>query len=121
MCMVEETYIDSNSGQVMKPQEGRPSWKNRRRVILATLYFCAFCILYIMISGADTRVNETIILGCFGLSASVIGFYVAGAAWTDVSIEKIKVTGGKGNTGSMNSPREPRIIKSLSNGKGPED
>ena len=76
--------------EIIKPSEGRPSWRNRRRVIFLTLFFCAFCILYIMMFGEDTRINETIVLGCFGLAFSTIGFYVAGAAWTDVSIEKIK-------------------------------
>lgn len=68
----------------------KPSWKNRRRVIFLSLLFCAFCVLYIMFQGNDTRINETIVLGCFALAGSIIGVYVAGSSWEDISIEKIK-------------------------------
>lgn len=100
MTVEDETHIAGN--EIIKPPQGRPSWKNRRRVIFLTLFFCAFCIMYIMMFGGDTRVNETIVLGAFGLAFTTIGFYVAGAAWTDVSIEKIKATGPAG---------EPRVVK----------
>lgn len=90
----EEADIKSETiikdGEIIKPKGGRPSWKNRRRVIFSTLIFCAFCIFFLLVWGDDSRVNETIALGAFSLAGSVIGFYVAGAAWTDVNIEKIK-------------------------------
>ena len=88
MTIKNETTLKNK--EIMKAPAGRPSWKNRKKVIFSTLIFCAFCIGFIMFGGADTRVNETIVLGCFAMATSVIGFYVAGASWTDVSIEKIK-------------------------------
>lgn len=91
MDINQETTLEGS--RIMKPKQGRPSWRNRRRVIFLTLFFCAFCIIFIMIKGQDTRVNETIVLGAFGLAFTTIGFYVAGAAWTDVNIEKIKASG----------------------------
>jgi hypothetical protein len=115
MTISTETYIEND--EIMKPSKGRPSWKNRRRVIFLTLFFCAFCILFIMIAGDDTRVNETIILGAFGLAFTTIGFYVAGAAWTDVNIEKIKVN----RVDNDYSEQGPTFIPTLANGKGLED
>lgn len=70
-----------------------PSWRYRRRIIFSTLSFCAACILYIMITGADTRVNETIVLGCFALAGSVIGVYVGGATWEDIKLENLRRPG----------------------------
>ena len=118
MNIKKETYIEDH--EIMKPLEGRPSWKNRRRVIFLTLGFCAFCIAYIMIFGVDSRVNETIVLGAFGLMFTTIGFYVAGAAWTDVSIEKIKVSDKRVST-QISNTREPTIIEPLVDGRGIED
>lgn len=61
----------------------KPSWKARRRIIYATLIFCAFCIGYILFKGQPTSLNEIIVLSCFGLAGSVIGSYVFGAVWDD--------------------------------------
>ena len=77
----------------MEDQEvssGRPSWSNRRKVVFATLFFCAFCVAYIMFDGNDSRLFETIVVSSFTLAGAVIGYYVAGAVWSDVSIEKLK-------------------------------
>ena len=122
MTITNETQIVGN--EIVKPTEGRPSWKNRRRVIFGTLFFCAFCISFIMFKGDDTRVYETIVLGCFGMATSIIGFYVAGAAWTDVSIEKMKIDSGVPSQNRRPEPiqgKEPEIIDRLSDGKGPDD
>lgn len=63
----------------------KPSWKNRRRVIMLSLAFCAGCILYIMIwsDPARTSVHEIIVMCAFGLAFSTIGSYVFGAVWDD--------------------------------------
>lgn len=91
----------------MGDESGKPSWKVRRRIILSTLVFCAFAVLYIMFQGNDTRINETIVLGCFGLAGSVIGFYVAGASWEDISLEKIKSKGSTRKTPSEAGKIDP--------------
>lgn len=64
----------------------RPSWKIRRRIILATLAFCAVCTVYLMVWGRDTAVNETIALGLVGLAISTVGSYVFGAVWDDRNV-----------------------------------
>lgn len=65
----------------------RPSWKIRRRIVIATLGFCAGCIVYLMIYGqADSRLHETIAYGLIGTAISTIGSYVFGAAWDDSNV-----------------------------------
>lgn len=61
----------------------KPSWKIRRRIIHATLIFCAFCVLWIMVRGDDRAVNEVIVMCAFGLAFAVIGSYIFGAVWDD--------------------------------------
>ena len=62
---------------------GKPPWHLRRKIIITTLLFCAFCIFYIMIWGTDSGVHEAIVLGSFATASAVIGTYVFGATWSD--------------------------------------
>lgn len=65
----------------------RPSWKIRRRVVIATIGFCMGCIVYLMVKGeADSRLHETIAMGVIGLFISTVGSYVFGAAWDDKNV-----------------------------------
>lgn len=64
----------------------KPSWKNRRRVVFGTLAYCAVLVAYIVISGNDTRLNETAVTGLLVLAGSVVGSYVFGAVWNDKNI-----------------------------------
>lgn len=66
----------------------KPSWEVRRRIIIATLVFCAFCVTYIMIWGDQRPVMEVIVFSAFGLALSVIGSYIFGAVWDDKNIMK---------------------------------
>ena len=75
----------------LKDPEFRPKWENRKRVIFLSLIFCAFCILYVMLTGEDTKLNETIVTMSFIAAISIIGSYVFGAAWDDKNVMK----GGK--------------------------
>lgn len=63
-------------------------WRIRRTIVIMTLVFCATCICYITLFGEDTRVNETILIGCFTLAGATIGSYVFGAVWDDNNIIK---------------------------------
>jgi hypothetical protein len=62
------------------------AWMHRRRIIYGTLVFCAFCIIYLLFRGGDTRLNETIVSSAFLLAGGVIGSYVFGAVWDDKNI-----------------------------------
>ena len=66
----------------------KPSWTVRRRIIIATLLFCAFCVVYVMVWGDDRGVLETIVFCAFGLGLSVIGSYIFGAVWDDKNVMK---------------------------------
>lgn len=58
-------------------------WQFRRTVIVMSLIFCATVITFLLLYGEDTRLNETIALGTFGLTISIIGSAVFGAVWDD--------------------------------------
>jgi len=62
------------------------AWTHRRRIIYGTLVFCAFCIIYLLFHGSDTRLNETIVSSAFLLAGGVIGSYVFGAVWDDKNV-----------------------------------
>lgn len=64
----------------------RPSWRIRRRIIVATLLFCAGEIIYLTGWGQDTDLASTIATGVILLAASVIGSYVFGAVWDDRNV-----------------------------------
>lgn len=68
--------------------EGKPSWRIRRRIIIATLIFCAAEVAYLTGWGDDTRLAEAIATGCLLLAGSVIGSYVFGAAWQDIKLDR---------------------------------
>lgn len=61
----------------------KPSWRIRRRIIVATLLFCAGEIIYLTGWGDDTDLASTIANGVLILAGSVIGSYVFGAVWDD--------------------------------------
>lgn len=66
------------------------SWKNRRRFMWIISIFCMYCIDYVMRFGADSRVNDTIIMAAFFCLASIVGAYVFGAAWQDINFKQAK-------------------------------
>jgi quinol-cytochrome oxidoreductase complex cytochrome b subunit len=66
--------------------EAKPSWRIRRRIIVAALIFCAAEIVYLTVWGKDTRLSETIANGIIILAGSVIGAYVFGAVWDDKNV-----------------------------------
>lgn len=69
----------------MRPAPAGPAahWAIRRRIIIATLTFCAGETLYLTVWGRDTALHETIANGILLLAGSVIGTYVFGAVWDD--------------------------------------
>ena len=76
-----------------KDRKPRETWRVRRRIIHATLLFCAGQLSYLTFFGADTRLNETLATGAFALMGSVVGAYVFGAAWEDISAKRTDVYG----------------------------
>lgn len=70
----------------MESEQKKPSWKYRRLVVFSTLIFCAGLIIYMAGWGEDTRLNETIVYGAFGMGMTVILTYVFGAVVEDVGL-----------------------------------
>lgn len=58
-------------------------WRYRRTLVLATLAVCALGVSYLTLWGTDTRLNETLTIGYFGLWGTTLGSYVFGAVWHD--------------------------------------
>lgn len=70
----------------LKEGPPRPSWRVRRRIIHATLFFCAGEIVFLTGWGHDTSLHETLANGALILAGSVIGAYVFGAVWDDANV-----------------------------------
>lgn len=85
------------------------TWTIRRRIIFSSLIFCAFCIAYILFFGDDTRLNESIILGAFGLAGTVIGAYCFGAVWDDKT-KREHTIGGPQNEFTFEKPKQSKNV-----------
>ena len=89
----------------------RPSWKIRRRIVVATLLWCAAMVTYLAVLGRDIDLSETIANGSLLLMASVIGSYVFGAVWDD----KLQQTGPSSTVEvyqkTISDPATPEIPK----------
>ena len=68
----------------MRDPEGF-SWANRRRVVWATLLFCAGVMVYSLGWGRDTALFETAVTMSFLTGTATVGSYAFGAAWENRS------------------------------------
>lgn len=73
--------------------QGKSSWHFRRRVVVATLLYCAAMVAYITFKNSETRLAEAVATSLILLAGSVIGSYVFGAVWDDKI--KTKTVGDK--------------------------
>lgn len=70
----------------------RPTWKNRRRVIFASLVFTALEVAGVFVAGllkidlGNSQVAETIIGAAHLFAAGIIGSYVFGAVKDDSNL-----------------------------------
>lgn len=69
----------------------RSSWAIRRRIIIATLIWCASLVTYLAVWGKPTSLSEAIATNLLLLMGGVIGSYVFGAVWDDQSRRKADV------------------------------
>ena len=72
-----------------QPQISVAPWRDRKRVIIFTLTFCALCIAYILYTGRDLAIYQTVAMSAFGLAASTVGFFIAGQTFHDINNSKI--------------------------------
>lgn len=87
----------------------KPTWRIRRRVVVLTLIFCAGTVIYLLVWGADSKVNETIAMGSYFLAGSTIGAYVFGASWDDSNV--MKFGGEEYGGGFVDEPYDDRRLE----------
>lgn len=93
-----------------KNPHGQFEWKRRRRIIYATLIYCAVSTAAIQTAalfGVDTELLRTLAWNNFGLSGSVIGAYVFGAMWDDMNARKHFRRGDDSSDDSTDDPGAP--------------
>lgn len=59
------------------------SWLWRRWAVFSSLAVCDVTILYLMVFGTDTRLNEDIANGVILLMGAIVNGYVFGGIWDD--------------------------------------
>jgi len=67
----------------------QPTWKNRRRYLLALTAFSIGVIVYILWKELDSPTAQTAINMAFWSLILQFGTYVGGAAWEDISLQKV--------------------------------
>ena len=71
-----------------------PSWTIRRRIVIATLSFCAGIITYLTGWGKDNELNRTIANGAWLLGGTTIGSYIFGASWDSKNVMNFAAQSG---------------------------
>jgi hypothetical protein len=66
----------------------KPSWKYRRRAIFSTLVFGAVVIVWVVASGDDRSVLETVVLSVAGLMGAALSVYTGASAYEDVRLHR---------------------------------
>jgi energy-converting hydrogenase Eha subunit A len=65
-----------------------PSWKYRRRAIFSTLVFGAVVIVWVIASGDDRSVLDTVVLSVAGLMGAALSVYTGASAYEDVRLHR---------------------------------
>ena len=102
------------------PDGNNYSWKRRRRYMCAVTAFTMGVIVWILWSGRDTRVAETAMTMSWLCLIGIVGAYVFGAAWQDISHMNLQrgmgaspYGGGYGGgygAGYAGNPRSPGMV-----------
>ncbi|HVL29546.1 MAG TPA: hypothetical protein VM326_02350 [Sphingomicrobium sp.] len=61
------------------------SWAVRRKFMFAVSAFCMAAISYCLLRNLDTKVAEAAVTFAFLTLGGIVGSYVFGAAWEDIS------------------------------------
>lgn len=72
----------------------KSSWRVRRRFMFSVAAFCMWTIGYILYKDRTSGPADTAITMAFLTLISIVGSYVFGATWEDVSIAKAKLNKG---------------------------
>jgi hypothetical protein len=69
---------------------GGSSWKMRRRMMFAVVFFCMWVIGYVIVKDRTSGPADTALTMAFLTLISIVGSYVFGATWEDLSLNKFK-------------------------------
>lgn len=69
---------------------GQSSWRYRRRTMFAVLAFCKLVIAYVLWRNLNSGPADTAVTMAFVCIISIVGAYVFGAAWEDISTMRVK-------------------------------
>ena len=68
--------------------EGKPSWKVRRKFFGYTIGFASFVMIYVIIRWDDLLIATELISFATSVWLAVLGFYTTGATYEDITILK---------------------------------
>jgi len=66
--------------------EGKPSWKIRRKFFAYTIGFASFIMLYVILRWEDLMIANELIGFATAVWLAVLGFYTSGATYEDVRL-----------------------------------
>lgn len=69
---------------------GQSSWRIRRRFMFAVSAFCMWTIAYVLWRDLSSGPADTAVTMAFLTLLGIVGSYVFGATWEDISMTKIK-------------------------------
>lgn len=69
---------------------GQSSWRIRRRFMFAVSAFCMWVVAYVLWQDLTSGPADTAVTMAFLTLLGIVGSYVFGATWEDISMTKIK-------------------------------
>lgn len=69
---------------------GQSSWRIRRRFMFAVSAFCMWVVAYVLWKDLTSGPADTAVTMAFLTLLGIVGSYVFGATWEDISMTKIK-------------------------------
>lgn len=73
---------------------GKSSWRIRRRFMFAVVAFCMATVAYVLIADRTSGPADTAVTMSYLTLLGIVGSYVFGATWEDVSTAKAKLRSG---------------------------
>ncbi len=69
---------------------GKPSWKYRRIAVFSVLGFGSLVIFWVLASGDDRGVLDTVVLSVAGLMGAALSVYTGASAYEDVRLHSMR-------------------------------
>lgn len=74
----------------MDRNPGQSSWRIRRRFMFAVSAFCMWAVAYVLWKDLSSGPADTAVTMAFLTLLGIVGSYVFGATWEDISMTKIR-------------------------------